>query len=147
MLHCVDSAGSISDLAAIVTEYALPVAQRASIAGDSVAIEVQLWRSLANQLQREFRLHGRIRRWESPDLSGTLHQIVHRAVLAVAQEASPEHDPRDLEAVVRPLVADLRFSDDERRQFERLFPRREPLTTQRLGRSGIVRRLQFAALN
>jgi len=139
-------AGSIDDFAASMTDRALRVARQASVAGDSVALELQLWKSLAGQLEREVGLHRWLRYGESVVHNGTLPQIMHRAILDVAHEQGPNRNQRELESVVRPLVAELSFSNDEHRDLERLFPSREP-TTRRLGRSGILRRLQVVALN
>lgn len=141
-----NTASSIDDFAASMTDRALRVARQASVDGDSVAVELQLWKSLTRQLEREVGLRRWLRYGETAVHHETIHQIIHRAILAVAQEQSPARNPREVESVIRPLVADLSFSNDERRDLERLFPSREP-TTRRLGRSGIVRRLQVAVLN
>ena len=146
MSHRYNIAGSIEDFAASMTDRALRVARQASVDGDSVALELQLWKSLAGQLEREAGLHQWLRYGESVVHHGTLHQIMHRAILDVAQEQSPVRNPRELESLIRPLVSELSFSNDEHRDLERLFPSREP-TTRWLGRSGILRRLQVVALN
>ena len=139
-----DTRASIDDFAAGLTDRALGIARQAGIDGDSVAIELRLWESLRDQLEHELGLYQWVRYGEPVPFGGTLHQILHRAVLAVAQEHDPFRSLGELESAIRPLVADVRFLAAEQNELERLFPSREP--TRWLGRSGIMRRLQFVAL-
>jgi hypothetical protein len=134
-----------ADVAASLTETALEVLHRAGLRGDSIEIELELWRSLEDEIEREVRW----RRWvpvhDDGPLNGVAEQLVHRAALHVAGEFVPERPAAELEARIRPLVASLRVAASVRVALLRLFARPQP--SRPLGRSGVVRRLQVNAMN
>jgi len=74
---------SSSDLAASLTDLALELLSKAGVRGDSVAMELELWRALTAEIDREFtRRH--------PEAShvipqgGLVERVIHRAALSVA---------------------------------------------------------------
>jgi hypothetical protein len=137
---------SISDLAAGLTDLALELLGKAGVQGDSVEMELALWRELANEIEREF---GRYRLAPSADdivPNGVIEHIVHRAALRVAGEFDGGRSPADLEAHVRPGVAELRVPADRQAAAGRLM-RREEAGRRPLGQSGIFRALRVTALN
>ena len=144
MSHRFNPSNPISNIAATLTDHALRVARNARIDGDSVALELQLWKALTGQLERAVGLQAWLPYKESVVLNGTLHHVIQRAVTNVAQEQGRVRNPRELESLIRPLVAAVSFSTDERRELARQFPSGKS-TTWRRGRSGTVRGLQFAA--
>jgi len=74
-------AHSIPDLAASLTDEALELASEFGTRGDSVEMELTLWRTLAAELKRE---RGFIPRQDD----ATLQRVVNRAALRVVAEWS-----------------------------------------------------------
>jgi hypothetical protein len=137
----------ISDLAAGLTDLALELLSKTGVRGDSVEMELETWRALTAELERELELL-RVRSSVKEDfhLGGVIEQAIHRAVVRVVGTLEPERSPAEIEARVRPAVASLRVPTDRQAALGRLVPR--PQAGRRpLGRSGVVRRLQLTALN
>jgi hypothetical protein len=137
----------ISDLAAGLTDLTLEVLSKAGVQGDSVEMELETWRALTDEIEREFDLLETRSSFEDEfNLAGMIQLAVHRAALRVAGEFDPERSPAEIAAQLRSGVASLRVPRDRRAALERLTPR--PRTSRRpLGRSGLVRRLQLTTLN
>jgi hypothetical protein len=133
----------ISDLAAGLTDLALELLGKAGVRGDSVEMELELWRALTAEVEREF---DRYRLATSDDISvgGVLEHVIHRAALRVAGEF--DGGRADVEARVRRGAAGLRVPADRRAALARLLPRPEA-SRRPLGRSGIARQLRVTALN
>jgi hypothetical protein len=137
----------ISDLAAGLADLALELLGKAGVRGDSVEMELEAWRVLADELEHEMDLFQARSSFEDDfHLGGVIEQALHRAVLRVAGEFDPDRNPAEIEALVRPGVASLRVPVDRRAALERLSPR-PPVSRRPLGRSGVVRRLQLTPLN
>jgi hypothetical protein len=135
----------LSDLAATLTDLALPVLNKAGVRGDSIEMELELWRALTAGLKRQSaRLLGVSR--TTPELPGVLEDVIHRATLEVAGSFAPERGMRELELKIRPVVAGLDVSSELRVQLGRILA---PVEVDRrpLGRSGVVRALRLTALN
>jgi hypothetical protein len=129
----------LSDLAATLTDLALPVLGKAGVRGDSIEMELELWRALTAGLQRQ---SARLL-----DPSGiALEDVIHHAALEVAGSFAPERGMRELELKIRPVVAGLRVPAELRAQLGRTLA---PVKVDRrpLGRSGVVRMLRLTALN
>jgi hypothetical protein len=136
-----------TELAAALTDLALEVLGRAGVAGDSVEMELELWRALTAGLERESRWqHWLGRNGEVPPDSA-LAQVVHRAALDVATVFTPDRDAADVDLSLRPWVARLRTMAEQRRLWGQVSARRESRSPRPLGRSGIVRQLSVTALN
>jgi hypothetical protein len=135
----------VSDLAAALTEPALEVLVKSGVRGDSVAMELELWDALAEEIQREARW---IRR--APDgeleLGGVLEEVVHRAALQVAGSFAPGRDTGDLEFSIVPRIGALQLPAGLRSRLTRLAAP-APRDRRPLGNSGTARRLQLTALN
>jgi hypothetical protein len=141
-----DRPQTISDLAAGLTDLALELLGKAGARGDSVEMELELWRALTAEIEREFDRRRRAPSREDFHLRGVIEQAVHRAALRVAGAFEPDKHPAEIEAVVRAGVASLGVPADRRAALERLTPR--PQASRRpLGRSGVLRRLQLTPLN
>ena len=78
----------ISDLAADLTDQTLELLSRAGVWGDSVAMELETWQALADELEREydFRVKGSI--GGDFHLAGVVEQAIPRAALRVAHLSS-----------------------------------------------------------
>jgi hypothetical protein len=83
-----DTRASIDDFAASLTDRALGIARQAGIDGDSVAIELHLWESLRDHLEHELGMYQWVRYGEPVPFGGTLHQILHCAVLAAPRSTT-----------------------------------------------------------
>jgi hypothetical protein len=138
------SPSPISDLAAGLTDLTLELLSKAGVRGDSVEMELETWRALTDEIEREFDLLETRSSFEDEfNLSGMIQLAVHRAAVRVAGEFDPERSPAEIAAHLRPGVASLRVP---RGRHAALQPR--PRASRRpLGRSGVVRRLQLTALN
>lgn len=141
-----DRPRTISDLAAGLTDLALELLGRVGVRGDSVEMELELWRALTTEIEREFDRQRRAPFQDDFHLRGAIEQAVHRAALRVAGAFEPERNPAEIESRVRPGVASLRVPADRRVALERLTPRVEE-SRRPLGRSGVLRRLQLTPLN
>jgi hypothetical protein len=136
-----------NDLAAELTDFVLEGLARAGVRGDSVALELALWRALDASLARE----SRWQRWtrlgggSAPD--GTLAQVVHRAALTVAVAFAPEHDAAELERRLRPWVAGLRVTPRLRALLNERTARTEQDWARATRDSGTVRALRLSPLN
>src|SRR5688572_26623241 len=95
------------ELAAGLTDLALGVLRKAGVRGDSVEMELELWRALTAGLERELRW-GRSTRFatETP-LDVLLLQVIHRAVLDVAFSFAPERVSEELDVGIRPWLVRL----------------------------------------
>lgn len=132
----------IADLAAELTEPALAILTAASVRGDSVAMELELWRALTTGLDREAslrRMAGPSRAWQTDGAAAT---IIHRAVLEVAGAFG--YWP---EAAIRSLIARLRITERQRGMLSRLLAPTEGASLRPVGRSGLHRRLSLTVLN
>jgi hypothetical protein len=93
--------GQISDLAAGLTDRALELLGAAGVRGDSVAMELQLWRALAAGLRRQSpRLHAAALA-DDVQLEGLLQNVIRLATLNVARDFAPQRDPADLDRRLR----------------------------------------------
>jgi len=138
-----ERAQPLSDLAAGLTDLALEVLARAGIRGDSIEMELELWRALETGLQRESRwLRGAPR---DAELTGVLEDVIHRATLDVAGSFAPENGG-ELELKVRHVVAGVRVPVELRAQLGGIVGKGR-VDRRPLGRSGVVRMLQLTALN
>ncbi len=135
-----------SDLAAELTDFALAGLTQAGVHGDSVALELALWRQLTDALERASCWERRTRLGGSPPDS-VLAQIVHRAALTVAAAFTPRSDRAAVERRLRPWVAGLRVTARQRRQLAERAARTEQDWDRAVGDSGTVRALRVAALN
>jgi hypothetical protein len=135
----------LSDLAATLTDLALPVLSKTGIRGDSIEMELELWRALTARLERESAwMLGTSQ--SAPELTGVLEDVIHRATLEVAGSFAPERGMRELALKIRPVVAGLTLPSELRTQLGRIVA---PVQVDRrpLGRSGVVRTLRLTALN
>jgi hypothetical protein len=134
----------ISDLAAGLTDLTLELLSKAGVRGDSVEMELETWRALTDEIEREFDLLETRSSFEDEfNLSGMIQLAVHRAAVRVAGEFDPERSPAEIAGQLRSGVASLRVPRHRRATLQ---PR--PRASRRpLGRSGVVRRLQLTALN
>jgi hypothetical protein len=138
-----------SELAAGLTDIALEVLRKAGVDGDSVELELELWRALTAGLEREALLGSRPVAVGSL-LDSTLAQVVHRAALDVAVSFVADGAPSELEARIRRWVGLPRIPQGSlgglREAAAKLFGPKEG-AVRPLGASGIFRKLQVAALN
>ncbi len=132
----------ISDLAAGLTDQTLALLSRAGVRGDSVEMELETWRALTDELEREYDLRSRASDSADFYLHGVIEQAIHRAALRVAGAFDPHSSPAEIATRGRPGIASLQVAAGRRGPFERPEASRRPL-----GRSGVVRRLQLTALN
>ena len=111
----------ISDLAAGLTDQTLVLLSRAGVRGDSVEMELETWRALTDELEREFDLRSKASPgvWgrNAPNaaeadfhLHGVIEQAIHRAALRVAGAFDPDSSPAEIATRVRPGVASLRIA-------------------------------------
>jgi hypothetical protein len=139
-----DKARPIADVAASLTDLALEALGPVGSGDDSVETELELWRALTLELEREVSWRRFAPRDDyAPD--GALEQLIHRAVVRVAAELAPGR-PAELVARTRPRVAALRATESARAALARLFAPR-PAGRRPLGESGLSRRLQVTQLN
>jgi hypothetical protein len=140
-----EQAHPIADLAADLTDLALEALGPARAGDDSVSTELELWRALTLELEREMRWRRFAPRDDS-DPDGAAEQLVRRAVLRVAAELAPGLRPAELVERTRPAVAALRVPEQLRAALAGLFTR--PAAGRRpLGESGLSRQLQLTSLN
>jgi hypothetical protein len=85
-------ARSLSDLAASLTDPALELLKSVGARGDSVETELELWRALTAELQRE----SRERRYAP--LDGALNRVLNRAALRVIAKRPLSSRSRTLRA-------------------------------------------------
>jgi hypothetical protein len=97
-----------NDLAAELTDFTLAGLARAGVRGDSVALELALWRALTNAISREALWNGGL----PPD--GVLAQIVHRAALVVAADFTPRHDLIEVARRLRSWATGLHITARQR---------------------------------
>lgn len=145
MLTSAERPQPLSDLAAALTDLALPVLSKAGVRGDSIEMELELWRALTVGLERESALLLGVSR-AAPDVAGLLEGVIHRAALEVAGLFAPQRGVRELELKIRPVVAGLRVPADLRGRLDGIVSR-APEDRRPLGRSGVVRMLRLTALN
>src|SRR5262245_39917545 len=105
----------VSELAASLTDMALDVLRQAGVEGDSVELELELWRALTARLERE--AHWRQHRHMAAvsPLESFLAQTIHRAALEVAAAFAPERLVTEHDLRIRPHVDRLRFNSSLRR--------------------------------
>jgi hypothetical protein len=140
-----DQAHPITDLAAGLTDLALEALGPVGRGDDSVEMELELWRALTLELEREMAWRCFASPGDVPP-GGALEQLVHRAVLRVAAALAPGRPPAELVKRTRPGVAALRVPDHLRSALTRLFAR--PSAGRRpLGGPGQARHLQLTAVN
>ena len=136
----------ISDLAAGLTDLTLEILGKAGVRGDSVEMELETWRVLTDEIEREFDLQTRSSFEDDFHLGGMIELVLHRAAVRVAGIFDPERRPAEIAAHLRPDVASLRVPGGRRAALERL-TRRPEASRRPLRRSGVVRRLQLTELN
>src|SRR5262245_51260072 len=100
----------ISDLAAGLTDQTLELISRAGVRGDSVEMELETWRALTDELEREYDLRARASAEGNFHLGGVIEQAIHRAALRVAGAFDLESSPAETETRVRPGIASLNVS-------------------------------------
>jgi hypothetical protein len=132
-----------SELAAGLTDIALEVLRKAGVAGDSVEMELELWRALTAELEREARRGSRP--VAASLLVSTLSQVIHRAALDVAVAFATDGAPAELASRIRRWVVQPRIDRGLRESAAKLFAPKEGVRP--LGLSGIFRKLQVASIN
>lgn len=94
LTHLQDQAQSLTDLAADLTDHALEIVGGAGSRGDSVELELKLWRTLTAELKQELRGRHILPRLDSAPLHGALKRVVYRAALRVIAERSRVSESR-----------------------------------------------------
>jgi hypothetical protein len=90
-----------SDLAAGLTDLALELLSMAGVRGNSVEMELDLWRALTAEIDREFT-------WGRPAAShvipqgGLVERVIHRAALRVAGASKPGPNAQTRPVAVNP---------------------------------------------
>jgi hypothetical protein len=114
-----------SELAAGLTGLALEVLHNAGVGGDSVEMELELWRTLTAGLERES--HWRRSRSSAAEapLDSVLTQVVHRAALEVAVSFAQGKDSADLDRRIRPWIGRLQISPRLHRCAGQIFVRKD----------------------
>jgi hypothetical protein len=139
--------GPATELAAGLTDLALDLLRKAGVGGDSVEMELGLWRALTAGLECELRR----RQWARPGgitpLDNVISQVVHRAALDVAAAFAPDRDPADLDVRIRFWVGRLQIPPGLRMLPGKLFASEDDSWAGPRGRSGGVRKLRVTALN
>ena len=88
-----NQAYSISDLAASLTDPALEALAGTGTRGDSVEMELELWRTLTDELKHELHLRRFARFDDEAPVNETLQRVVHRATWRVAEQSASSEQP------------------------------------------------------